>query len=196
MNIVWNSVERVFVAEFSSDFAGDLDAIKAAGFKPLGVPPPWIWHAPSPGIKALNRLREKRPASGLTISPEALAVYTPLNELEVKNQEVRTQLAIAKKAQKKEQKKKASEEPDPYWAKLTEEKWWIGAEDLPPWVSALIPKIRPILTSEQICEGCGIGPLSPLDYPTLCLWCSKTNILEENIFQEKEKKTLDNVPIL
>jgi hypothetical protein len=182
VNIAWNNAE--FVAEFSQDFQGDLNAVKNAGFKTTG-PPDWRWY--TIGVKGLNKLREKRPSSGLTISPEALAVYTRLNEIEAKNAEVRAQLAIAKKAQKKEQKKKAEEEPDPYWGKLTEEKWWIGAEDLPPWVSALIPKIRPILTSEQICEGCGIGPLSPLDYPTLCLWCSKTNILEENIFQEKEK---------
>ena len=32
MNISWHPAERVFVAEFSSDFAGDLEAVKAAGF--------------------------------------------------------------------------------------------------------------------------------------------------------------------
>ena len=101
MNIRWDTAERVFIAEFSQDFAGDLEAAKTAGFKPLGVPPPWVWHAPSPGVKALNRLRANRPASGLTITTEARLVYEPLAETEAKNEAVRAQLAEIKKQRKR-----------------------------------------------------------------------------------------------
>src|ERR1700687_1948765 len=104
MNIVWDKSAREFVAQFD-DFHTDLEAAKEAGFRTNG-PPEWRWYAPSPGVKALNRLREKRPASGLTISPEALEIYKPLAELEAKNTEVRKQLTEAKKKVKKVQKEK------------------------------------------------------------------------------------------
>jgi hypothetical protein len=184
MNISWHPVERVFIAEFD-EFQGDLEAAKAAGFKPLGVPPPWIWHAPSPGVKALNRLREKRPASGLTISPEALEIYKPLAELEAKNLEVRKQLTEAKKKNKKAQKEKQQKATtDTVFTGLTDEKWWIGVEDLPP-MPPYVPTytVSTTPTTGKICEGCG-DRLYFYEYPNLCLWCEGQNILE---------KTLDNL---
>lgn len=172
MNIRYDTTARVFVAEFSSDFAGDLEAIKVAGFKPLGVPPPWIWHAPAPGVIALNRLREKRPASGLTITEEALAVYKPLAETEAKNAEVRKQLADFKKKQKKQRKESEKTQTVP------EGKEWVGPEDLPskpPYVSSIV--IVPAPTTGEICQGCG-DPLYFYESPTLCLWCDKNNLLD------------------
>jgi hypothetical protein len=170
MNIRWDTAESIFVAEFSSDFTGDLDAVKAAGFKTFG-PPAWIWYAPSTGIKALNRLREKRPASGLTITPEALEVYKPLAAIEEQNANTRKQLADVKKQLKKE-RKESETVPDGAFAGLTEEKWWVGAEDLPPWVD-----IAPQAAPEASWEGprCVLCEQPVYFYeqqsPPMCLWC-------------------------
>ena len=175
MNIVWDSSAREFVAQFSSDFAGDLEAVKAAGFH-TGGPPEWRWYAPSPGVKALNRLREKRPVSGLTISLEALEVYKPLQEIEEKNLEVRARLADAKKTLKK----KLKEEARCDW--LPAGKEYLEAEDLPPippFVSSNL--VVPFPGEIKLCEGCG-DRLYFYDYPDICLWCSKNNVLED-IFQ-------------
>ncbi len=176
MNIRWDAAMKEFVAEFSSDFAGDLAAVKAAGFHTDG-PPEWRWFAPAPGIKALNRLRAKRPASGLTISIEALEIYKPLQEIEEKNLEVRARLADAKKAQKKEAKLKAREIPEVI---LPEGRWWtIGPEDLPSKPSFISSNpVVPFLGEVKLCEGCG-DRLYFYDYPDICLWCSKNNILED-----------------
>jgi len=174
MNIRWDTTESVFVAEFSSDFAGDLDAVKTAGFRTFG-PPAWIWYAPSPGIKALNRLREKRPASGLTITPEALEVYKPLAFAEEQNAIVRKQLTEAKKQLRKRRIESEREEiTSTAFTGLTEEKWWIGAEDLPPW-SPIAAKAA----SEAIWEGprCILCTQPIYQYelqsPPMCLWCEK-----------------------
>ena len=103
MNIRWNTTNKRFEAEFSADFQGDLDAVKAAGFKTDG-PPAWIWHTNK--VAVLNSLRtSSRPASGLTIDNDALAVYVPLNIIAQKNAEIKQQLKeerkrIAKRAAK------------------------------------------------------------------------------------------------
>lgn len=182
MNISWNPNDRIFIAEFSSNFQGDLDACKNAKFRTTG-PPSWIWYAPPPGIKALNRLRLNRPSSGLTISPEALAVYTPLAALEAQNEEVKKQLSEVKKKQKKEKKKEIQEAvSDSVLDGLTEEKWWIDASDLPlqsPYIPNYVDsKIEPIGVC-QVCQGPTYG------WPDLghtCLWCE---IQQDKILQNK-----------
>jgi hypothetical protein len=173
MNISWNQIEKVFVAEFSADFQGDLEAVKLAGFRTFG-PPNWLWYAPPPGIKALNRLREHRPASDLTISPEALAVYQPLAEREAKNAEVKKALADAKKKVKKEQVEKEEEAATTSLFTIPKGKIWVGPEDLPPkppFVSSFTPPPPP----DMKCHICG-QPVYfyELQEPIpLCLWCEK-----------------------
>jgi hypothetical protein len=168
MNIRWDTIDRIFIAEFSSDFHGDLSAVKAAGFRTDG-PPLWRWYAPSPGIKALNRLRANRPFSGLTISPEALGVYTPLAIQEEKNDVVKKQLAKFKKAQKKEVKKQELQSSPT----LTESKIWIGYEDLPAAI-AYKPSFVIPPPPDLKCGSCG-QPVYFYELPALCLWCEKNN---------------------
>jgi hypothetical protein len=173
MNIVWDSSAREFVAEFD-DFHGDLEAVKAAGFRTTG-PPEWRWHAPSPGIKALNRLRQNRPASGLTISPEALEVYKPLAEIEAKNDAVRKQLAEQKKKVKKEQRESAKCD----WLPVGKE--YLEASDLPPMPPmerTYVPPPPPDLK----CRECN-QPIYMYEQqnPPLCLWCEKE--LDNGLFE-------------
>ena len=168
MNISWHPTERVFIAEFSSDFQGDLAAVKEAGFKPLGVPPPWIWFAPS--IKALNKLREKRPASGLTITPEALEVYKPLAEVEARNDAVKAQLAEQKKELKKKLQKEQKESAKCDWLPIGKE--YLDKEDLPP-IATFNRVYAPPPPPDLRCHICN-QPVY-IEYektvPPTCLWC-------------------------
>lgn len=179
MNIRWNAFERRFEAEFSSDFNGDLSAVKTAGFRTDG-PPVWVWHTQK--IAALNKLREKKPSSGLTITPEALEIYKPLALQEEQNQVVKKQLADFKKKANKERKAQAQEAASgTVLAGLTDEKWWIGAEDLPP-LPPYVSSHQP--TSEWLAAYTGLRciyctqPVLPFErqQPPICLWCEKTII--------------------
>lgn len=102
MNLRWNGAFRRFEAEFTADFQGDLTAVKAAGFKPDTSSGSWVWWTQK--AKVLTKLRENKPASGLTITPEARAEYTPLAALEAKNAEIKAEVAKIDKERKKTQK--------------------------------------------------------------------------------------------
>ena len=172
MNIRWDSSE--FVAEFSSDFHGDLDAVKAAGFRTNG-PPEWRWYAPN--VKALSKLREKRPASGLTITLDALDVYKTLAELEARNEEVKKQFAEQKKKAKKEQKKKDEEIAIQL---IPEGQMWIGPEDLPP-MPPFVPSYVVPPPPDLKCIYCS-QPVY-IEYekvsPPMCIWCEAQLDLEQ-----------------
>ena len=165
MNIRWSPNRRQFEAEFSTDFAGDLEAVKEAGWRTTGAPE-WLWYAPPPGIKALERLRAKRPASGLTIAPDAFAVYRPLAEQEAKNAEIRAAAALLKKANKKEKKKKEQEAIGT--AAMPDDKIYITAADLPPMPPSerYIPPPPPA----ERCSSCQ-QPLYFYESPDICLYC-------------------------
>jgi hypothetical protein len=107
MLIDYDSQRRVFVARFSQDFHGDLEVCKQAKFMTSG-PPDWIWYAPPPGLPALERIRKNKPASGLTITDAAYAIYEKLAEAKVKNDETRKLMKTAQKAAKKSTKKSIS----------------------------------------------------------------------------------------
>jgi hypothetical protein len=165
MNLRYDTAMSEFVAEFSSDFAGDLAAVKAAGFRTAG-PPEWRWFTSS--VKVLNKLRQNRPASGLTITTEALSAYQPLADREAKNDEVRKALAVAKKQAKKEQKPAETAEalPDGRW-------WTVGIEDLHP--STYQPQNKIVTDlSLPLCHICA-QPVYfyELQDPPTCLWDEK-----------------------
>lgn len=168
MNIRWSPERRQFEAEFSADFAGDLEAVKEAGFRTTGAPN-WLWYAPPPGIKALERLRAKRPASGLTITPEALSAYAPLAEQAAKNTEIRKAAADLNKANKK-QKKKAEQEATGD-AAMPPEKEFITAADLPPMPPSTNLFVRPAPPT-SLCFIC-LEPLYFYELPDICLFCEK-----------------------
>lgn len=168
MNIRWSPERRQFEAEFSSDFQGDLEAVKEAGWRTTGAPA-WLWYAPPPGIKALNRLREKKPASGLTITPEALEVYRPLAEQEAKNAEIRKAAAELAKANKKQKKK---EEQEAIASEIMpDDKIYITAADLPPMPPSENRYISPP-PPKELCQFCG-QPLYFYESKDLCLFCEK-----------------------
>jgi hypothetical protein len=171
MNIRWDSVGRIFIAELTSgeSWQSGLDAVKAAGFRTTG-PPEWLWYAPPPGIKALERLRAKKPASGLTITPEAFAVYRPLAEQDAKNAEVRKAAAELNKANKK-QKKKVEQEATASEL-MPAEKEYITAADLPP-MPPSENRYTPPAPPTTLCFIC-LSPLYFYELPDICIFCEKS----------------------
>ncbi|VVB50910.1 Uncharacterised protein [uncultured archaeon] len=166
MNIRY--VNGRFEAEFS-DFSGDMAAVKAAGWKCDG-PPGWTWHSRT--AAGVVRLREKhRPASGLTITPEAKAAFASLLKCEEQNAEVKKQL---QKARKETEKKRISE--DPANEIPIPEKGYIGKEDLSPSKVSYTPYAPPPKPA-TLCVYCGDPVYALFDrtepYP-YCLWCEKT----------------------
>lgn len=166
MNLRWNGTYRRFEAEFSTDFQGDLAAVKAAGFKTDGAPE-WIWYTYKAG--PLTKLRANRPASGLTITPEAREQYTPLVAVEEKNLQLKAQLAehnktLKKKLKIEEQEGKAMPIPT---------KGYIDASDLPP-----LPPVARLFTPPPPPDMKCIICAAPVYFyekqdPPTCLWCEK-----------------------
>lgn len=103
MRITWNNQESRFEAELTPGqmWAGDKDSVSLAKFSCSG-PPGWTWFCYK--SISLSVLRQNRPLSGLTITPEALERYTAMKALEAANTAVKAQLETAKKALRKEQK--------------------------------------------------------------------------------------------
>lgn len=169
MNLNWNGTYNRFEAEFSADFQGDLAAVKAAGFKTEG-PPGWVWH--SYKAEPLTKLRENRPQSGLTITPEAREQFTALVTVEAKNAEMKAQLA----AHNKELKKKLKIEEQEGKAFIIPAKGYIDASDLSPCEIKYTPYVRLPWTG-PLCSICS-APLLPFELhdPNICMYCEKTVI--------------------
>lgn len=170
MNVVWNLTERRFEAVFSSDFQGDLAAVKNVGFRTTGAPS-WIWWTDK--VTVLNKLRENRPASDLTIDTSALVIYKALNDQFEENQKIKKELARQRKLLKRDKLQEVelavTEFGEIDWSK----KWWIGKEDLP-----VIPPYehKHSITSppDLKCRICGsVIYFYELQNPPTCLWCEK-----------------------
>lgn len=177
MNIIYNAAYGRFEAQFSTDFNGDLAAVKGAGFKCDG-PPSWIWWTVK--LAALNKLRENKPISGLTINESAFQQYTHLSAMEAKNEEARAKFAPIKEEQKKAKKqRKREEQVERVYHKVVippkpgELYDFIGAEDLPPMPPRKTPE-RPPWTGPR-CAYCR-QPVYVYEkqepIPT-CLFCEK-----------------------
>lgn len=167
MNLRWNGTLRCFEAEFSSDFQGDLAAVKAAGFRTDG-PPDWVWSTTK--AEPLNKLRETRPASGLTINSDAKQQFAALHAVELNNAKVKAELAVHKKTLKKKLK---VEEVQVTHAVHIPPKGYIDASDLAP-AQSLCKPFTPSNPPSTVCIICG----DPIYFyekqtPPTCLWCEK-----------------------
>jgi hypothetical protein len=161
VRILWNDTEKYFQAEFAqASWAGDKDAAQAAGFRTSG-PPAWTWFTTKPSV--LTALRDKHRPAELTLTERALAEYKKRNEEDVKKTALRKEFTKARKALGPP----ASTTP----LVIPPGKFWISAEDLPPWVQLSKYVKLPFETDTQ-CFMCS-APLIFCDYDDLCLWCSK-----------------------
>lgn len=162
MNIRWNSEQGRFEAEFSKDFNNDLDRVKTAKFKTDGQPN-WVWWTKS--VQNLNKLRQNKPPSGLTITPEAFEVYKTLQAQYETNQQVKKEF--------KQANKKAIQARQPSW--LPAGKEYLTKEDLPP-MPPFVPPVgtTPMAVPDLKCIECG-SPVYFYEFPEIpmCLWCDK-----------------------
>lgn len=175
MNIRYNSQQGTFEAEFSTDFNGDLQAVKTAGFRTSG-PPTWIWWTNK--LPVLNKLRENKPASGLSITEDAYQQYLRLTEIEKVNEAARAQFAPIKEKQEKEKKERRKKEiKDQNYVtveipkKPGEDYDFIGKEDSPS--SPPYEHKTPILAhTGSFCVYCN-APVHfyELQSPPTCLYC-------------------------
>jgi hypothetical protein len=164
VNLRWNGR---FEAEFSADFQGDLAAVKAAGFKPDTTSGAWVWWTAKASV--LGKLRENRPASGLTIAADAKAHYASIAEMEAKNSKIK---AEAKEYTKSVKKKRDVTEQIKH-APVIPAKGYIDKEDLspqPPQVNKYVPPPPP----DTKCIICG-APVYfyELQNPPVCMWDEK-----------------------
>ncbi len=174
MNLRWNGSLRRFEAEFSTDFHGDLAAVKASGFKTDGAPE-WIWYTYKAG--PLGKLRENRPPSGLTISPEAREQFTSLWNLEEKNAKLKAELAAHNKELKKKLKiadQDAKASAGPKMKMCAEGYMCISKEDLPPMPARVGAYVAPVWDGPR-CSICQSQlPPFELHSPNICMFCEKT----------------------
>lgn len=183
MNIRYNQLAGRFEAEFSTDFQGDLAAVKAGGFRCTG-PDAWVWYTNK--IPALDKLRANKPASGLTITNEALAVYQRLSEIERKNAEARAKFAPLAEKQNEEKKKAKKERRKQQLEEKTYSNItippkpgqgfdYIGKEDLPP-MPPFEFKNPPQPHQGPWCFICKapVYPYEKQEPEPTCLWCEKS----------------------
>jgi len=173
VNIRYSTAYGRFEAEFSQDFQGDLAAVKAAGFKPDTSTGAWVWHTAK--IPVLQKLRENKPASGLTITPDGLEVFKKLEETHNRNTLIKAEAAKIAKAQKKERKDKEQEDETAKFLVIPDGKIWIDKEDLPPappyessFVRPPSPSLRCITCNDPVYKE------FELSDPPICLYCEKT----------------------
>lgn len=171
MRIIWNEAEKSFEAEFTlgDQWSADQTAAKAAGFRTTG-PPEWKWYATT--VKPLNKLRKKRPDSGLTISPEAFAAYEPMQAVHEKNEAVAKQFKDARLALKKAQAIAAAE-------KSAETPFDWDAEQVvpPPPPGLIIPqKIVQPLEGKRCIVCADVIAFFERQLPPMCLWCEKITL--------------------
>lgn len=163
MRIIWNEADKCFEAEFAQgdQWAEDQAAAKGAKFRTTG-PPSWKWQAFT--VKPLNALKKKRPTSGLSISQEALAMYTVMQEQFEKNEVVLKQLRVVKNERKKKE--------GPSLEIVDADGNFISHAQIP---STYKPSYEIIpLQSDKTCISCG-DPVAFYErqIPPICLWCEK-----------------------
>jgi hypothetical protein len=161
MRLIWSNENNWFQAEYQRD---DVDFLKTAKFRTLG-PPQWIWYAPPPGIVALDRLRKNPPPSGLIITELALERYNSAKEQFNKKTEVKKLYEHAKQV--------AEEAAAPKWETYQDPDTGITCFIVKPIEEVFHWKFTPPIPPAEYCFVCG-SPVYLLDYPDLCLWCSKT----------------------
>ena len=168
MRIIWDDQENRFLAELTpgEQWRDDKDVIQNAGFRTDG-PPDWQWHTSK--AATLNKLRDLKPKSGITLTEVALEHYKQLLQKEEQKAALKKQFKDAQKTAKKESK-------DPTISGTKElvipEKGYIDASDLPLYESKWVPWYFP--KPDVYCFICGDPLYLPFpDYPDVCLFCDK-----------------------
>lgn len=137
-----------------------MESVRAAGFKTTGSPS-WIWHTQKPAV--LNKLRDLKPKSGLTITELAFEKYKFLNDQETRKQELKKEFL---------NRKKQHEQSKDTWPEYDDPETGLRCKKVAPLETEFVMQYTPPPAPELSCFMCG-SPLYLFDYSDLCLWCSK-----------------------
>lgn len=160
MRIIWSSEENWFQAELppGENWRDDMELVKQSGFKTTGAPT-WLWYTSK--ASTLNKLRDKKPKSGLIITEVALEKYKFLNEQEQKKVELKKLFEKGKQAAQKDSVKRPEYEKDGFVSFVVDRKDTRFA----------IKYVRPVPPAAY-CFVCG-DPVYDYEGTDLCLWCSE-----------------------
>jgi hypothetical protein len=166
MRILWNEQEHWFQAELGLGefWRDDMELVKHVGFKTTGSPG-WIWHTSKASI--LNKLRDAKPKSGLSITELALEKYKSLNEQETKQSDLKKEFL--------KQRKQAAENRPSNWKEYLDEDTGIMCKVVPPAEQKFVWKYVPPPVPDLSCFMCG-SPLYMYDLPDICIWCDKIKL--------------------
>jgi hypothetical protein len=166
MRILWNEQENWFQAELGLNefWKDDMDLVRSVGFKTTG-PPQWIWHTTK--ASHLNKLRDKKPKSGLTITETALEKYKLLNDQEQKKIELKKRFEKAKKLV-------ADEITATNWKDYIDAETGIVCKQVEQIDTKFVPKYVIQPAPEVYCFVCG-SPLYYYEAPDVCLYCEFEN---------------------
>jgi hypothetical protein len=165
MRIIWNNQEQWFQAELGLNefWKQDMELVRSIGFKSTG-PPQWIWHTSKASL--LNKLRDLKPKSGLTITETALEKYKFINEQEQKKQEL-------KKLYEKAKEQAAEEINSANWKDYIDAETGIVCKQVEPLDTKFVPKYVIAAPPEIYCFICG-DRLYMYELPDICMYCDET----------------------
>lgn len=141
-----------------------MEAVKEAGFKTQG-PPLWLWCTKK--VSVINKLKDNKPKSGLSLSALAFEKYKPLNEDEQKKLELKKEY---KKLKRTAEKNSLDSSISHMVELVIPEKGYLDASDYPPstWKPAF--EITRMASTDR-CLACD-DPLAFFE-KTVCIWCLK-----------------------
>ncbi|VVB52786.1 Uncharacterised protein [uncultured archaeon] len=167
MRLTWDEQNSYFLAELTpgDKWREDMETVKAAGFKTTG-PPSWQWYAQK--AAPLNKLRENRPSSGLTLTELALQKYQDINSKEEAKAALKAQLVLARKEAEKQVKKelKCKDDNEYYFDEDIQCRCIVVRPAETPSVSKFVRPEPPKETC-MICD----DPLYLYESKNICIWC-------------------------
>lgn len=161
MRITWTN-ER-FEAELTpgEKWREDMEAAKASGFKTTG-PPSWQWYTEKAAV--LNKLRDNRPSSGLTLTELALQKYQTLNKHDEEKAALKKQFEAAKK-----EAEKSAPDTNKYYV---DQETGITCIVVSPGSKLPYTKYNPPAPPSERCMICD-DPIYFFESPNICLSCEK-----------------------
>lgn len=161
MRITWTN--NRFEAELTPGelWRDDKDAIQNAGFRTDG-PPDWTWFTQK--ASTLNKLRDNKPKSGLSITELALEKYQSLNKQDEEKAALKKQFEQAKK-----QAAKSVEDTNEYYV---DDSTGITCIKVKPGNKLQYTKYVPPAVPEERCMICD-DPIYFFESENICLSCEK-----------------------
>lgn len=162
MRIVWSEQENYFQAEIppGENWRDDMELVRSVGFRTSG-PPMWPWFTTK--YAPLEKLRDQKPKSGLTITELALQKYKFLKEQADQKDAIKDQF--------KKAVRDAEERAPSKWPQYKDPETGITCFVVEPTDESFVWKYIPPPPPNKLCLGCD-GPMYfPFDDRAYCMYC-------------------------